>query len=90
MVEITSDNFESEVLNGTKTVVLFTLPTSGHGKIMSERVATLPVRNFIVNAAACKEVCAKFGINKIPTTVVFVDNAPALVRFGLAVESELV
>lgn len=91
-MSVTDSNFEDSVINNPKPVlVLFSLPTSGHAKLMEGRFAELDAKyeTRVVHAGECLAICNKFGVTSVPTTILFKDKAPAVVHKGLLSVEEL-
>lgn len=84
---VTDSSFED--LAKERTVFLFTSPISGHSQLMTERLAKIDCRKYVVSVSDCLAVCAKYGISSVPTLAVFEDNSPIVIRKGLLSEGDL-
>ena len=96
VLKLNSENFEQEVINESKTVLVdFYADWCGPCKIMApvvEKIAEEAGENVKIckiNVDEASEIASKYGVMSIPTFIVFKNGEPSKVTVGMQQEETL-
>lgn len=94
-VKLTSENFEKEVINCTKTVLVdFWAEWCGPCKMLSPILSAFSekhpeIKVGKVNVDECVQLAVEYGIVSIPSLILFKDGKKVSMTVGLQSESDL-